>query len=192
MGREKSKYMLPFRVKYHVHFLVCSFLPQNPLVKKKKREKKSHISDCKAIFLQKGTSKNKYHSIYQDEQFGTCCDCKKHPCHMFYFFLIFQRSFMHKSEFLDENKNIFLKLTSSKSEFPLLPYSALNIYFTKQATDKYSVMCSYSGGTILDDRSDLLGTQSYARRTQCSPLAIQTFPTHITFRCLDFICNPLY
>ena len=140
MGREKSKYMLPFRVKYHVHFLVVSSLPQNPLVKKRKN---LIFQTAKQFFFKRGLQKTNIIALYQDEQFGTCCDCKKHPCHMFYFFLIFQRSFMHKSEFLDENKNIFLKLTSSKSEFPLLPYSALNIYFTTQATDKYSaVMCT--------------------------------------------------
>ena len=91
IGRGKSKYMLPFRVKYHVHFLVCSSLPQNPLVKKRKKRKNLIFQTAKQFFLQKGGVQQKFKktniiAFIKTNNLGRVVTVKNTPVTCFTFF----------------------------------------------------------------------------------------------------------
>ena len=115
MGRQKSKYMLPFRVKYHFHFQVCSSLPQNPLVENRKKETNSHISDCKAIFfLIMGRFQQKFKqqiAFIKTNNFGPAVTVKNTPITCFNlfssFFSIFRGVSCKKLNFRMKMKIIF-------------------------------------------------------------------------------------
>ena len=195
IGRGKSKYMLPLRVKYHVHFLVVSSLPQNPLVKKRKN---LIFQTAKQFFFKRGLQKTNIIAFIKTNNLGRVVTVKNTLVTCFTFFSFLFSFFIGvsctKVNFWMKIKIFFWNWLPQNPNFHFFPtVHWISILPPRQQINIVQLcVLTYSGGTILDGRSDLLGTQSCARRTQCSPLAIQTFPTHITFRCLDFICNPLY